>query len=192
MKSTGEKFTEIANPHSWLLAADNLHAQAKNLYREQGQRMLTFVSSDGSEISSDLSDKSVYLLAGFALENAIKSFLVYENPHWRSNGKLSKQLRSHSLVSLHRKSELIPYRNKYIWVLDAFEQGLESWARYPCGLSYETSLKEGHISPKLWEGYLRLMKAYGNKMTHLLRGGWVGPHEFSGRWKFRENFLDMT
>jgi hypothetical protein len=27
-------------------------------------------------------DKSVFLLGGFALENAVKAFLVYDNPSW--------------------------------------------------------------------------------------------------------------
>lgn len=71
-------------------------------------------------------DKSVFLLGGFALENAIKAFLVYENPQWISEGKLSGKLRSHSLVKLHGLSDLVPFKKKHLWVLKEFESGLDS------------------------------------------------------------------
>jgi hypothetical protein len=75
-------------------------------------------------------DRSVFLLGGFALENAIKAFLVYENPQWVSNGRLSRNLKSHSLTALQSKSELVPYKKRHVSILKAFEGGLDSWFRY--------------------------------------------------------------
>ena len=51
-------------------------------------------------------DKSIFLLGGFALENAIKAFLVYENPDWVSGGRLSRNLKTHSLTKLQAKAKL--------------------------------------------------------------------------------------
>jgi hypothetical protein len=131
------------------------------------------------------------LLGGFALENAIKAFLVYEYPEWISNGKLSKCLRSHSLTALQGQSALVPYKRRYLWVLRQFEDGLESWARYPCALSADASTMEGKLSAKLWDDYLRVMDAYGVRLKKLLSKPWRGPNGFSGRWTFDGDFLTM-
>jgi len=182
---------EKANPHAWLLTADDLHRQALHLYGQRGRGMTHFSDlRSGDTQTWDNIDKSVFLLGGFALENAIKAFLVYENPHWISNGRLSRSLRSHSLTGLQRQSAQIPFKSRYAWVLRGFEEGLDSWARYPCSLSVETSTDQGTITIDLWSGYIRLMRAYGNKLQKLLtRRLWQGPHGFSGRWEFSDNFL---
>jgi len=134
-------------------------------------------------------NKSVYLLGGFALENAIKSFLVYENPHWISNGSLSRRLRSHSLTSLQKQSALIPFKRQHLIVLQEFEDSIESWARYPCALSVADSMDQRIIRPTLWNGYIKLMSAYGKRLQKMLSGAWNGPHGFYGRWTFRGNWL---
>ena len=179
MQDASVRFVEIANPLSWLLSANSLHEQALHLYSIRGRSALTHIDRNGASVTWDGINKSVFLLCGFALENAIKSFLVYENPHWVSNGKLSRRLRSHSLTSLQDKSALIPFQNRYLWVLEQFEEGIESWARYPCGLSVVTSTDEAVMGHHLWLGYVRLMRAYG-----LLSREWHGPHGFYGRWTF--------
>jgi hypothetical protein len=184
------KFVEIANPHMWLLAANNLHAQALHLDRSKGKSMLTHTDfREGTMTSWDGVNKSRFLLGGFALENAIKAFLVYENPQWISNGRLSSRLRSHSLVSLQKQSRRIPYRSRHIGVLREFENGLESWARYPCSLNIGTSVDEVIMRNEIWEGYICLMRAYGRRLMGLLRLGWNGPHGFYGKWTYTCEFL---
>jgi hypothetical protein len=144
----------------------------------------------GRVLMWDDTNRSVYLLGGFALENAIKAFLVFENPSWISNGKLASSLRSHSLTGLQVKSHLIPYKTKYRWVLQQFEDGLESWARYPCGLEALDTVHPSVMGPSLWDGYERVMRAYGNKLVDLLKGGWCGPHGYHATWTF-ENWAPL-
>lgn len=181
---------EWANPHSWLLTADNLHEQALAQHQRRGRSILT--RQAGEARSWDMVDKSIFLLGGFALENAIKAFLVYENPDWVSGGRLSPNLKSHSLTKLQAKAKSIPYKNRHIGVLKGFESGLESWARYPCALTYERTEYANSLAPELWNGYLRVMRAYGNRLCKLLSYGvWHGPHGFTGRWRFDGEFLSM-
>jgi hypothetical protein len=165
MADENKRFVEeFANPHSWLLTADNLHEQATAIYAGRAYSSIT-TKVDANNIILQQTrgiDKSVFLLSGFALENAIKAFLVYENPHWVSNGRLSKNLKSHSLTTL--------------------EDGLDSWFRYPCALTVEETKEEGHLYDHLWHGYSAVMRAYGRKLTMLLGKGWQGPHGFYGRW----------
>ncbi|WP_146394824.1 hypothetical protein [Planctomycetes bacterium CA13] len=59
-----------------------------------------------------LTDRPTFLLASFALENAIEVFLVFQNPSWVSNGRLAKPLRSHKLSALTGKSHNIPLQEK--------------------------------------------------------------------------------
>lgn len=175
---------EFANPHSWLVTADNLHEQATAIYASRAYSSIT-TKVDANNIILQQTrgiDKSVFLLSGFALENAIKAFLVYENPHWVSNGRLSKNLKSHSLTTLQSRSKLVPYKTRHISILKAFEDGLDSWFRYPCALTIEETKEEGHLYDHLWHGYSAVMRAYGRKLATLLGKGWQGPHGFYGRW----------
>ncbi len=189
-KDANAMFVErMANPHSWLLTADNLHEQAIALYGRTGRASITLIDRDRSRTTWDSVNRSVFLLGGFALENAIKAFLVYEHPGWISNGVLSKKLRSHSLTDLQKQSALVPFKRQYLWVLKQFEDELESWARYPCALTASETVHERKLSPRLWSGYLRVMEAYGASLKKLLSKEWKGPNGFIGRWTFSGDFL---
>lgn len=190
MDTSNEMFVKAANPHSWMLAADNLHAQALHLYEQRGKSTLTHIDYQSDVTTAwDGINKSVFLLGGFALENAIKAFLVYENPSWISNGSIARPLRSHKLATLRAKSTKIPSVEGDIYVLQRFEEGLESWARYPCGLTFDEPTSEGALQPDLWEGYVRIMRAYGESLCALLSEEWRGPHGFYGRYKISGSFL---
>ena len=121
---------EFANPHSWLLTAENLHEQATEMYNRRSRSSILTRTNAKREVVQQTRgiDKPVFLLGGFALENAIKAFLVYENPLWVANGRLSGNLKSHKLSVLQKRSTLIPYKNNYVRILEAFESGL-GWAR---------------------------------------------------------------
>lgn len=123
-------FANAADPHQWLLAADSLHEQAVALYRKRKEGGV-LIRRDSKElaVSWDNTNRATFLLCAFALENAIKSFLVYEYPEWVSDGYLHTEICSHKLVSLSARSNHIPYRERDRWVLSAFEDGNESWMR---------------------------------------------------------------
>jgi hypothetical protein len=193
MKDANHQFVEeMANPHLWLMTADDLHTQAVATYGQQGRSFMTRTAAEGAAVTWNGVNRLVFLLGGFALENALKSFLVFENPHWISNGRLAANLRSHRLTSLQEQSKLVPFRRKYRWVLEQFEEGLESWARYPCGLTATESRNHRIMQKRVWNGYLALMEAYGKRLTLLLSKQWNGPHGFRGRWTFQGEFLSRS
>jgi hypothetical protein len=157
-----KQFEDAANPHQWLLSADRLHAQAVELHNRRRCGTLTLTGSDGVAIASwDETNKATFLLCAFALENAIKAFLVYEHPHWVSDGYLHDDICSHKLVALCEKSALIPYRTRNRWVLAAFEEGNESWMRYPCSRRATDLQIEPRLHDKLWGAYLRVTRTSG-------------------------------
>jgi hypothetical protein len=73
--------------------------------------------------------------------------------------------------------------------LKAFEDGFDSWFRYPCALTLGKTKEEGHLYDHLWHGYLAVMRAYGRKLAMLLDNGWQGPHEAYGRWVIKGECL---
>jgi hypothetical protein len=170
-------FVEKAQPHSWFQVADDLHAQAVLLYQRRGNSVIGFSDvRTGERLNWDATNRTTFLLAGFSLENAIKAFLVYENPSWISNGRLSKQLRSHKLTVLAAHSKQIPHKLRGRAVLGAFEGGLDSWARYPCALRMAESHNQAILTDILWKRYLELSASYGRRLKKLLSRSWSGPH----------------
>jgi|GEM_PF-700657 len=192
MTDDNRRFVEdYANPHSWLLMADNLHEQATALYKgRRGSGIMTKTNAHNFILQQTMGvDKSVFLLGGFALENAIKAFLVYENPNWISGGHLYKSLKSHKLTALQKLSKEIPHPKAHTHVLEEFESGLDSWFRYPCALTIQATIDERHLYQDLWQGYEKAMSSYGKKLGTLLDKGWHGPHKFYGRWTLQGEFL---
>lgn len=184
------EFSQLAHPHSWLLVADGLYEQSVALYSRFGSGKITQRDLNGVVLGEwPSSSRSTFLLAGFALENAIKAFLVYEHPEWVSNGVLARPLRSHRLVALSQKSSIIPWQRRGPAILARFEQGLESWARYPCALTAIATEAEQNLSPALWSSYLGLMHAYGKTLMGLLQEGWDGPHGVAGHFEFGFSYL---
>ena len=93
-----------------------------------------------------------------------------------SNQELESQLDNPDRITLYR-------------TLKAFEDGNESWARYPCALSKETSAQTSTLDEGLWEKYEWLMAAYGRRLTKLLSINWKGPHGFGGKYEIKGSFL---
>ena len=143
------EFEEIANPHSWFLVASELHEQAKLLRDSQTSKISLRNLSDSISRNWNSSNRTVILLAGFALENIIKAYLIYEHPDYIRNGFLSNNIKMHKLTKLAKNSTLLPYQSQDSNTLKYFEEGLESWARYPCGLNWAQTKERNILSVKL-------------------------------------------
>jgi hypothetical protein len=181
-----KKFVEISNPHSWFLTAGDLHEQACGIYDTQfGRAYITKIDSSKKILENrDIVSKSVFLLAGFSLENMLKAYTIYENPEYIANGKISKQIQTHSLTKLHGKLNLLPFLEIASETINNFEIGLNSWARYPCGLTLQASGPAQNIRPELMINYRTIMNNYAQKLVELLKTEWRGPHNFRGEYTF--------
>lgn len=186
------RFEDAANPHAWVMSADRLHGQAVALRSQYGRAQIVLSSRTGPPVHWDETGKATFLLCAIALENAIKGFLVYEHPEWIADGYLHPVVTSHKLTSLADKSTLIPYTKRDRWILKAFEEGNESWMRYPCGRRANDVTIEPSFGDKLWFGYLRVMTGYSRKIRRLLEKGWKGPHAFEGSWTMTGEWLGYT
>lgn len=130
MDSQKEKsFASAAHPMNWYEVAKLMHQNAHALHN-MPQGLVTY--SDGvNSITRPTSNRSVFLLAAFALENLIKAFLIHENPQYIKGGKLSRQLlNAHSLSKLQKKCKKIPSPKRTLHVFETLEVGVNSWARW--------------------------------------------------------------
>lgn len=190
---TNKEFADLANPHSWVLVADNLHTQAVRLRNGASQGSMSLRNPDGETLADwPVENRAIFLLSGFALENMLKAFLVYQNPAYVANGRLAKKVQTHNLVKLSEQIKDIPWPIIGKPIIQEFQRGLTSWARYPCALYADQSEWEQILTERLWCRYKALMHAYGARMMKLLERGWSGPHGSGGAWSFEGDFLSSN
>lgn len=192
MGQTNYQFVVSANPHSWFLVGDDLHSQVALLRKYRGSGEMEVIDYDKkTSVILDETNRATFLLASLVLENLLKSFLVYENPDWISNGRLSNNLRTHSLTKLADMSSLAPYKRQSMKTLAIFENGNESWARYPCALNGNATEDPLVFTEEIWKKYNWLIAAYAKRLKLLLSKIWKGPHGFEGRYKINGLFLGV-
>ena len=170
-----KKFAKAAHPLNWYEVAKLMHENAHLLHKTH-QGYVTY--SDGVEtITRPTSNRSVFLLAAFALENLVKAFLIYENPNYISNGKLSRQLlNAHNLSKLQKKCKKVPSPIRTRHVFETLELGVNSWARYPCATSIERETKEREVTQEFWEAYNHVFNLYSKRLEELLSKKWKDPY----------------
>lgn len=175
-------FELTASPPHWFEIAKDLRDQAHALHGMSIGRTL-YTSHTGASTLRERTNRGVFLLAGFSIENILKSYLIFEDPSLVANGMLSKRIRTHRLSALRDMSRLVPYKNRYAAVLAAMEDGLESWARYPCGLTHTGSTYERVVTPELWLAYNSMFNAYQKRLESLLTKVWRAPS--GGEYRMR-------
>lgn len=168
-------FEEQAAPHGWFLLAIELHEQAQVLF-SQNKNIRWTLTTPIAQSQWSGANRASFLLSGFALENMIKAFLIYENPIWIANAQLAKQLKSHGLSELAKKSTMLPTPKGAKEILEIYQSGLTGWARYPCALRFEQEIEPHRLTAELWTRYTTLFDCYGRKMQSLLQTKWIGPH----------------
>ena len=173
--SVHEKFADTAHPLNWYEVAKLMHMNAHTLHNSK-QGLVTH-TDDFESITRRTSNRPVFLLAAFALENLIKAFVIYENPKYIADGKLSRQLlNGHSLSKLQKKCKKIPSPKRTLHVFETLEVGVNSWARYPCATSIERESMERAVNPEFWRAYNMVFESYSQKQEQLLSKNWKGPY----------------
>ena len=187
MSSTDESFEAMTVPHEWYVVSQHLFESSMCLYsnRRTSGTWITKKDASGTALAQEHSfDRSFFLLGGFALENIIKAFLVYEDPQLLANGKLNFAGRSHQLNSLADQSRMLPWPKKRRTTLKVFEDGLTSWARYPSGRQFSGAISVLTPTPELCSAYQSTYARFASEIERLLKLNWLGPHGFEGSYEF--------
>ncbi len=85
------------------------------------------------------------LLSGFALENLFKGLIIYKEPNLVSSGQIQGILRSHDLLALASRAELILSDEEKRFCILASSATI-SWGRYPISNSSSTVIGSVSVS----------------------------------------------
>lgn len=169
------QFAQTALPMNWYEVAKLMHESARMLHKTPQGTISRSVN--GKWIVRRETNRPVFLLAAFALENLIKAFLIYENPHYIEGGRLSpKLLNSHGLAALQMACRKIPSPKRTRHVFQTLEVGINSWARYPCSISSVRETEERTVTDPFWKEYNRVFTLYSLRLEVLLSKRWRGPY----------------
>ena len=175
-----EAYAEAASALNWYEVAKLLHESAQVLH-DAPQGTVSF-SAGGQTKVRRASNRAVFLLAAFAMENLLKSFIVREHPEFTEGGRLSRALRNrHGLVGLQGMCKQIPSPVRTRHVLETLAVGINSWARYPCATSAEHESEERAVTPEFWAEYNVVFSKYSARLESLLseknRGAYGGVYQ---------------
>ena len=178
-------FALAALPLNWYEVAKLLHENAHTLHATRHKGGVLY--SDGVIAKQrPTTNRAVFLLAAFALENLIKAFLIYENPKYIEGGRLSmKLLNGHGLSSLQKECKKIPSPVRTRFVFEVLEVGVNSWARYPCSTAINRETQERLVTPEFWAAYNKVFELYSRRLESLLSKFWKGPYGEGMRVEFR-------
>jgi hypothetical protein len=186
-------FVRDAMPAEWLNYAEELLESAEILWtqQEKGLRAEAIGTGDGLQPGihvlqqtrrvSSIS-RSYILLAGFALENMIKGLLVAQDPSLITGGKLSRDLKSHSLLGLVAKVKGLSLSEDEKQVCQVVQDAIPYWGRYPIPLEYNGVLPEVAVDDEFRSVVLALHFRLGKRLHGLIRNGWdsgVGPRSIN-------------
>lgn len=175
IESSNQKFVASALPLNWYEVAKLMYESAQALHTgPQG----TISHIEGSRIKTRrVTNRPVFLLAAFALENLIKAFLIYENPRYIEGGRLSRELlNGHGLSALQKACRKVPAPIRTRHVFETLEVGVNSWARYPCSTTAARETEERTVSNEVWAEYCKVFELYSRKLEKLLSKRWKGPY----------------
>jgi hypothetical protein len=184
--TANREFASAASPVNWYEVAKLMHENAHVLH-DAPQGLVSYTEG-GEWVTRRRSNRPVFLLAAFAMENLVKAYLIYENPHYIEGGKLSKKLlNGHSLSRLQQECRKIPQPKRTLSVLETLEVGVNCWARYPCSTSLERQTWERAVTPEFWSEYNRVFDLYSTRLEELLSKKWKGAYGEIGYAEFTKN-----
>jgi hypothetical protein len=160
---------------NWYEIAKLMHENAHILHAAP-QGFVTY-STGTNSIRRRASNRPVFLLAAFAMENLLKAFLVHQHPEYVEGGRLSRALlNGHDLGKLQSNCKNIPAPKRTRHVFETLAAGVNSWARYPCSTSIARASEERAVTPELWAEYNRVFELYSRRLEQLLSRPWKGPY----------------
>lgn len=182
-------FVRDASPASWLEYAEELRDAAELLWSHSSDclRVATmldaqFVPESAFRVSSI--SRTYTLLAGFALENAIKGILVALDPTRVNTGNLSRDLKSHNLQSLAAKIPGLTLSDQEQKFCESAAAAIPYWGRYPIPLEKGGLSIEIGVDEQVRMTFLGLFDRLAHQLYWAVRDGWdsgVGPQTLKVR-----------
>jgi len=176
-------FVRDAMPGEWRSCAIEMRDSAELLWNDRNNALRAEVSNytevEDGKLCSRTETKKVYsmsrpylLLAGFAIENLMKGFLVACDPSLINKGELNNELKTHKLTSLADKIDGLTLKENEKKFCEVADSAIPYWGRYPVPLAYNQVVPEVGLDDKLRLGFLSLFDRIDKKLYMKICDGW--------------------
>ena len=166
----------MAMPEQWFELADELFQSVIILYKNRKSRIIEHKRYNKESIFKPIVSKGYLLLAGYTVENLLKSILIIQTPSLVQNGKIDSEISTkHNLFELSKRVkclELCEIENQFLKVLS---EGIPYWSRYPVPKKWQQLKAEVIMTDQLHETFLNLYDKLRRKIYFDTRFGWEGP-----------------
>lgn len=128
--------------------------------------------------------RSYILLAGLALENALKGILILGNPSLVNQGHLHGSIKTHDLLELARACPSLSLSDDDRHVLSVCQDAIPYWGRYPVPLRYAELLAKDAATSNFRRMFLDVHLRLCKTIYDAIRDGWdsgVGPQTLEVR-----------
>ncbi len=177
-------FVRDATPDSWRRCANELRDSAELLWKDRSNS-IRVEAEEGWELDENGQlkarsglkkiysvSRSYFLLAGFALENLLKGYLVAGNPSLIIDGTLSKDIKTHKLLVLFKKIEDFELDGKESEFCSIAEQAIPYRGRYPVPLAFNSVVPEVGLTDELRQGFLTVYNRLDERLYMKIKDGW--------------------
>ncbi len=181
-------FVRDAMPSEWLSYAEELAEATESLWSRSDNFMaieMQTAATDTSQIERSAGHaRSYILLAGLALENALKGILVSRNPSLVNQGHLHGSIKSHKLVELARSVTDLSLTDEDRHVLSVCQDAIPYWGRYPVPLRYDGLHPKEAATAEFRQHFRELHFRLCKSIYDAIKDGWdsgVGPQTLEVR-----------
>jgi len=176
-------FVRDALPGEWRSLAGELRDSAELLWNDRSNGLRGILEQrievEDGEVRIINETRKIYsvsrpyfLLAGFALENLLKGFIVALDPTLIKEGKLDPQLKTHKLTDLANRIKELELTESERRFCSLAEDAIPYWGRYPVPLTYNKLVPEVGLTDELRSSFLSLFDRIDEKLYIEIRDGW--------------------
>ena len=170
------EFVRDAMPDAWLSYAEELEEAAEVIWNCVGD-VMTVKNETNIEGNMEIEKFSVHarsyiLLAGFALENALKAIIITRNPNLISSGQLHNSLKIHNLLNLAKTINDLKLTDKEEWVMRVCQGAIPYWGRYPVPLSFDGLKPTGAATGEFRQTFRQLHYRLCKLTYNAIKDGW--------------------
>lgn len=178
MKSKKQIFFEKSHPSFWNQVADELYDSLIALYEKRDSSLINSTNKfdKNIDILYPTVSKAYMLLAGYCLENLIKSLLIVGNPELIADDKLDKKLLKHDLKALFAMSKKIRTSEKEKELLSILSEATPYWGRYPIPRHSSQIKEEVYLTEDLHHCFDKLFNRTKQNLYELTKDGYRGKN----------------
>lgn len=176
-------FVRDAKPNEWRSLANELRDAAEVLWQDKGNGLRAEINQwteivDGKLVTRKETrelysiSRPFVLLAGFAIENMLKAFLVESDPSLILAGELHPTLKSHDLEQLITRLPELELSKEELEFCRIATSAIPYWGRYPIPTAFNRVVPEIGMTQEYYQVFNHLFDRLDSMLYDRIRDGW--------------------